>query len=315
MKSCFDDELAATNRTASEGDDEQDLTMETEAMESSTLTPQDTGCVTDNDPMTLEVEMKGPARRFVHQITASYPFQVIVAGHPRWLGRKSKIAIVLVCLVLFILTIALPISRRKTSRAQEQLRRPAKDTKDSEDDPGLKPEIKVVAGGDDVFGGEEGAIVEGRTPVSFSPFSLADPADYFPVTDRAEGSIPSSRLAALQEQHSSLPTNAWYQNFLLLRDGESPTADHRAYTQPYVVDVAGPLPGLRMQLGSIDTTSDQVIVADGTADALTFGVASPSATTFDSVDMGYNVVAANDLGLTLEWVSRTVRLRQVISRV
>jgi len=302
MKPCFGDELAETNRTASEGDDDRDLTMDTEAMESSTLSPQDTECVTSLDPMTLEVEMKGPARRFVHQITASYPFQVIVAGHSRWLGRKSKIALGIVCLGLFILTIALPTSRRKTSRKQEQLRRPAKDTKDSE----LEPDVKVVAGGDDVFGGEEGAAIEDRATVSFPPFSVVDPADYFPVTERAEGSLPSSRLAALKEQHSSLPTNAWYQNFLLLRDGESPTADHRAYTQPYVVDVAGPLPGIRMQLGTVDTTSDQVIVADGTADALTLGVAPPSATTFDSVDMGYNVVAANDLGLTLEWVSRMV---------
>ena len=249
--------------------------------------------------------MKGSGRRFVHHITASYPFQVIVAGHSRWLGRKSKIALGIVCLGLFILTIALPTSRRKTSRSQEQLRRPTKDTKDAKGDSELEPDIRVVDGGDDVFGGE-GALIEDRATVLFPPFSVVDPADYFPVTERAEGSLPSSRLAALKEQHSSLPTNAWYQNFLLLRDGESPTADHRAYTQPYVVDVAGPLPGLRMQLGKIDTTSDQVIVADGTADALTLGVAPPSATTFDSVDMGYNVVAANDLGLTLEWVSRTV---------
>jgi hypothetical protein len=62
-----------------------------------------------------------------------------------------------------------------------------------------------------------------------------------------------------------------------------------------------------MQLGQIDTTSDQVIVADGVQDSLTLGMAPPSTPTEYGVDMGYNVVAANDLGLTLEWVRKTVQ--------
>jgi hypothetical protein len=258
------------------------------------------------EPVTLEVEVKGTARRFVHKITASYPFQVIVAGQTQWLGRKSKIALSLIFLVLIILTIAIPTSRRKSSRSGEELKLDSdnpEDPKGSDDD---RDNGVVVVGGDFGSDSDEG-VPESRTSVLFRPFSVADPGDFFPVTERPEGSRPSSRLSALQESHPALRTNAWYQNLLLLRDGESPTGDHRAYTQPYVVDVAGPIPGLRMQLGQIDTTSDQVIVADGVQDSLTLGMAPPSTPTEYGVDMGYNVVAANDLGLTLEWVRKTVQ--------
>jgi len=316
-----------TKKASNEDDDDDDdgnLTLNTEQMDSGSMRPQDVSFTNatigeedeeqdeaDDVNFSLEVEMKGPANRFVHIITSSYPFQVIVAGESRWLGsRRSRITAGLIFAFLFLLMVSIPPSQRRkrsSSPAKEFLKesppkvggQQSEDSEVKDDEPEIKPS---VARGDD----GSTPLVEVRDTLVFPPFSVLDPAEFFPVTDRPQDSRPSSRLSSLKEKHSALPTNAWYQNLLLLQDGENSTQYHGAYTQPYFVDVGGPIPGLRMQMGAIDGTTDQVIVADGTSDALTLGVALSPDTTTDSVDKGYNVVAANPLGLTLEWVRRTL---------
>jgi hypothetical protein len=81
--------------------------------------------------------------------------------------------------------------------------------------------------------------------------------------------------------------------------------NHQAYTLPYIVDVAGPIPGMRVYMGQVDTSSDQVIVSVDQSLALTLGAAvSLSDSSLNTtVDNGYSVLSTNELGLTLQWVS------------
>ena len=145
--------------------------------------------------------------------------------------------------------------------------------------------------------------------ITFGPFSQLDPVSGLRLPSLARPSIssPSSRLDPLRSVNPKqpLPTNSWYQNILLLKDNQSPTKDHRAYTMPYIVDVAGPIPGLRVHHSKVETTKTQIIVGIDEPVALTLGatqnifgriLVDPSA------DKAYSVVAATDLGVTLQWV-------------
>jgi hypothetical protein len=140
------------------------------------------------------------------------------------------------------------------------------------------------------------------------PFSALDP-----VTDlglfkftRLDESSPSSRLKLSQK---ALPTNAWYQNLLLLRPNQEPSQLHRVYTIPYVVDTAGPIPGLRIHAHHLDATATTVTLAVNEPYAVTLGATRERNTDTqqeeDSTN-GYSVVAATELGLTLEWVRYVV---------
>ena len=122
------------------------------------------------------------------------------------------------------------------------------------------------------------------------------------------------------------PTNAWYQNMLLVRDGDEPTEVNRAYSTPFLVDAVGPIPGLRVhanhvdastavvQLNSVNTYGLTVGAApDGATLATLMAATSAAATTEDS--NATNTAAARDhsnkysvenmtpLGVTLAWVS------------
>lgn len=126
---------------------------------------------------------------------------------------------------------------------------------------------------------------------STGPFSTLDP-----VADLgfANYTRPQAAPRAVQHHKGPLPTNAWYQNLILLDEGP-PTVNHRAYSMPYVVDAAGPIPGLRVHpnhvLGSTNVVQLNVVENLG----LTVGVSG-------SVDVDYSVGAMTPLGVTLEWV-------------
>jgi hypothetical protein len=134
-----------------------------------------------------------------------------------------------------------------------------------------------------------------------APFSALDP-----VTDlglfkftRPEESSPSSRLKLSQR---TLPTNAWYQNLLLLQPNQEPSQLHRVYTIPYVVDTAGPIPGLRIHAHHLDATSTTVTLAVTEPYAVTLGATREISLNTQEDTNGYSVVAATELGVTLEWV-------------
>jgi hypothetical protein len=76
-------------------------------------------------------------------------------------------------------------------------------------------------------------------------------------------------------QHSVFPTNAWYQNLLMYENKTSsdqkPGLEYRAYTIPYIVDVTGPIPGLRVHANQIGASSNVIQLNIITEYGLTLG--------------------------------------------
>jgi len=133
------------------------------------------------------------------------------------------------------------------------------------------------------------------------PFSTLDPVYDLNLYryERPANSSPNSRLGPLSRK--ALPTNAWYQNLLRLGLEEEPTRDHRAYTIPYVIDVAGDIPGVRIHGTRLDATPSQITVTVDEPYALILGAMADGATQGTSLGKGYEVHQATDLGITLQW--------------
>jgi len=149
-----------------------------------------------------------------------------------------------------------------------------------------------------------------------------------------------SAIGSETPPQSAFPTNAWYQNMLLVPHvndtGAEPTAVHRAYAAPFIVDAVGPIPGLRVHPNHVDASTAVVQVNTVDKYGLTVG-AGPSSKakttntkeiyrhsdkekesmteasniendTTPAVNMThvYSVEKMTPLGLTLGWVSRWV---------
>lgn len=305
------DEPGSTCSFSSDCSSEDEILQNETRSESSGEDPLEAGNI---DPTSVEIEAVGKGKRFVHQITASHPYQVFTVGGKRWWQRRStKFWIILfTCLFLLILTIALPARKRTKSIAKPARIRPVSEGPGLSDYSGPEPTSPVASPGstpalspstqNEVDSGELD-IVEDRTFALFGPLSTLDPTVYFADVVRPADSSPSSRLDPLKEKSSAVPTNSWYQNLLLLRDGEVPSMNHQAYTLPYIVDVAGPIPGVRLHSGRVETSADQVIVSSDQALALTLGaaVSFSDSSLNTTVDNGYSVLSTNELGLTLKW--------------
>ena len=75
------------------------------------------------------------------------------------------------------------------------------------------------------------------------------------------------------------PTNAWYQNMLLVNDGGGgPTEVNRVYSTPFLVDAVGPIPGLRLLPNQVSASTSVIQINDLVEYGLTVG-AAPDATT------------------------------------
>jgi hypothetical protein len=132
-------------------------------------------------------------------------------------------------------------------------------------------------------------------------FSLLDPVLDLGLVDfpRPPSSNPPKALTRKNSKQTSFPTNAWYQNLLLLRQ-DKPQQNHRAYAIPYVLDLAGSVPGIRVHHNSIGGSTNQFQVNMIDSFGLTLG--ATSGTSNDDKDFGYNVLETTPLGVTLEWV-------------
>jgi hypothetical protein len=157
-------------------------------------------------------------------------------------------------------------------------------------------------------------ILEVERPVESRPFPVMK-ALVQPPVDHRRGRRVLQDDDKDQEatRNSALPTNAWYQNLLLLSDDDKPERLHRAYALPYVVDTVGPIPGLRVQASvKLDVTVDENIVQTSTVDPYAFTIgASLDFNQLQGNDtpgkLGdaayhYSVIAATNLGITLQWV-------------
>lgn len=128
-----------------------------------------------------------------------------------------------------------------------------------------------------------------------SPFSKLDPVQDLGVMGVVHSRVPPQPLARAS-QNKAVPTNAWYENLIVGAKEEPPTNIHKAYAVPYLVDVVGPLPGLRVHPNHLDTQATLVQLLVVESHGLTLGASG-------STEMAYNIASTNPLGVTLEWVS------------
>jgi hypothetical protein len=126
----------------------------------------------------------------------------------------------------------------------------------------------------------------------------------------------------------AIPTNSWYENLLLAR-GPNPSNLQRAYPSPYLVDVVGLIPGLRVHSSHVDANAVGMQLSFNEDFGLVVGASKdkymPSTTKQDHEDgtssnedndgrtdephsHKYKVLEATDIGITLEWVRDTSSL-------
>jgi hypothetical protein len=146
------------------------------------------------------------------------------------------------------------------------------------------------------------------------PLSRLDPVMELGLYDyaRSAATQPSFQQSALAQQATAgaaLPTNSWYQSFLLLpRDVHTnPSTLHRAYSMPYVVDAAGPVAGVRIYPTQAVGTTTVVQLAVLENQGVTTGLAPAAATQSGKkpntvVSRRYEVEEMTSLGVTLSWV-------------
>jgi len=119
-----------------------------------------------------------------------------------------------------------------------------------------------------------------------APFS-----DLSPVSDLGMGEVQlTSRTPNVVATSSGVvPTNRWYQN-LLLGDGKE------VYAMPYMIDVKGELPGIKVIPNYVGGNSKNVVLLFDPNHGLTLGATGGS-------NQDYAVTSMSDFGLTLAWVS------------
>lgn len=134
-------------------------------------------------------------------------------------------------------------------------------------------------------------------------FSTLDPVRDLGLVEfeRPSSSRPPKVLTNKMKKQTAFPTNAWYQNLLLLRNGK-PSQNHRAYAIPYVLDAAGPVPGLRVHPNHVGASTNQFQVNLIDTFGLTLGASLRATEKLEDAAFGYNVLETTPLGVTLEWV-------------
>lgn len=149
----------------------------------------------------------------------------------------------------------------------------------------------------------------GPSKVTRAPFSKLDPVKDLGLHayDRPKENKPARPLTKGLKNAKTFPTNAWYQS-LLMPEGE-PNVLHRANAIPYVVDAAGPMPGLRVHPNHIEASSFVVQLYLIEEYGLTLGAMADASVSKPSdkqakevVSHQYTVTHATPLGVTLEWV-------------
>lgn len=191
----------------------------------------------------------------------------------------------------------------------------------------------VLAGvGGYVFWGTAGSSSAPSVPMHHgiftgaAPFSTKDPVHDLglPDFDRPKDSKPPKTMTDGDgssdgtsgdngRRRRRLPTNAWYQNLLMINDGE-PSSLNRVYTIPYLIDAAGSIPGLRFFANHVAASSTivQVYSVDDYGMVLGAGAdlssASGQTNGSDASEGGHSlsnmfrVRTMTNLAVTLDWV-------------
>ena len=144
----------------------------------------------------------------------------------------------------------------------------------------------------------------GETVYSYpKPFSQLDPVYdlHLHGFDRNADTSPPLNVYR-PNADAAVPTNEWYQN-LLINHAET-TELQRVYAVPYMVDLAGPIPGLQIHPNHIDASSNVIQLSYVIPHGLTLGAAENSkhATSVNTMTNEYSVLHMTPLGITLTWV-------------
>jgi hypothetical protein len=145
------------------------------------------------------------------------------------------------------------------------------------------------------------------------PFSVMDPHDLgFTYVDRPEISKPGEVFRNLRSSGAPLPTNSWCENFLL-GSGHNNAAENKVFTIPYVLDTAGPIPGVRTHASLVLGTTTSVEQTYEPENGLTLGAAEEFEAQHRVSGDKSNVAAR--LAIVLEWESRHYRTRLTGSKM
>jgi hypothetical protein len=141
------------------------------------------------------------------------------------------------------------------------------------------------------------------------PFSDRDPVRDLGVmeftrpldTSPPQGLFRRSEESLFTTQRQATPTNAWYQNMLMVR-GE-PSNLQRAYSIPYLVDVTGVIPGLRVHHNRIVASTAVMQLSFNDQFGLTLGATGDlQKGSKGTYSYNYTVLETAELGVTLQWV-------------
>lgn len=125
------------------------------------------------------------------------------------------------------------------------------------------------------------------------------------ATAPPEGLFRQMNNSTSETDQTSLPTNAFYQNMLLLK-GE-PSNLHRAYALPYVIDAVGPIQGVSLHPNYLVASTSVVQLTFNQVFGLTLGAAGDvSSSSKKKVSHRYTIGNTTELGVTLHWVSESV---------
>lgn len=92
-----------------------------------------------------------------------------------------------------------------------------------------------------------------------APFSTVDPTSLgFIGIDRPFSSQPGPIFGDLLSRETPLPTNSWYENFLLGQTTTDP--ENKVFQVPYVLDTAGPIPGIRTHSTHVQASNRAIMV-------------------------------------------------------
>ena len=101
----------------------------------------------------------------------------------------------------------------------------------------------------------------------------------------------------LLEDKVPLPTNSWCENLFLGADFNTP--ENKIFVVPYVIDTAGPIPGLRVHSANVHADDTQVIMNFEAHSGVTIGMAEPCPTKYKIATYERESIAR--LAVELEW--------------
>ena len=140
-----------------------------------------------------------------------------------------------------------------------------------------------------------------------NPLSTMSPVNdlHVPLIGRPPTTDPPKLIIRKNTTHA-LPTNIWYLNLMLAGTGQ-PSSAQNVFTLPYLVDVAGIIPGLHISPQQVGGTMKVVNLIDNPVQGVVLGVAEDATANqwSGSLSKKYTLPAdlSSPLAVTLDWVS------------